>query len=944
MKKLNSLYPLLTILLIAASCGGQKKTSIRLAQKGDVKLVALGVSNVEDLKQRAKSLGVKIKGKSVLTLSGDAEAIAGLELQAGENFFYFEDFPVKVGKAPSFQAQKLPLYLAKEDFGIPNFWKKRPKADGRGVKVGVIDDGISPHQEGFIKTSDGKRKFLKKNSVSSFTTFALKKSEEEESEEWFIAEIDETRQAYGGKVDLDNDGEHSVWTARVSSDLSEACLDINEDSTYQSDECAGSFSETGDYILLEDARFALMLEIDKENKTLQIFQPEKGRDSHGEGVASVLAGHEIAGLKGFDGVAPGAQILDYDLSEDTNKAEEYEYNISTFLEALDWLGSEGAKVANISYSLFFTSAKTQTYMRKALKEIVEQHNMVVSFSAGNNGPGLGSLNRRGIYPSSVLVAGAYVSKELDEYVHGTTGLPEEGRVVYYSSRGPGLGAGPTLISPLSSLTNSAPDGGHRAFSGTSSASPALAGAAAVLISAIEQEGLEYNAETVVHALRLSGKKLKNEPHIFQGNGLPQVEKALAIYKELAAGKKRMRVEVEVNKQRVDGVASQGILLKASRDQETYSAEVFFKGAMSALAPASARINRLDPVRLEYTAGISGPSRLWVSQSWSSANIDVAPKKMLQNKLEAFGEIRLVSARDNSVLATVPVTVINDADVSGSPSASFELGAQEGKRFHLNVPKGVKGFKVKMDVLQGDQAAARVLVYNPDQVRVAYERAGSEFWVPAEQAGHWQLGVLMRKGTPRGLKLKVSATPLRFELLTKASEADSPEIEILNLGENIVAQARLRPTPEILDRTILSSDELEQGAVIETTGLAKGDYKVKLRPNRKSQLEYFDASCSAQLLDGEEMTLEDSSFSVENDNASVKARCMPFDKGAEFDDKYRWIMSLQKEVEPAAKLLATFAGKKAKSITFLEADPGSYEVELKDPFSDEVITLGTIDLF
>ena len=50
------------------------------------------------------------------------------------------------------------------------------------------------------------------------------------------------------------------------------------------------------------------------------------------------------------------------------------------------------------------------------------------FSAGN-GPGLGSLNRSGIYPDVSMRVGAFVGKELDEYVHGVTGLPEDGRVI-----------------------------------------------------------------------------------------------------------------------------------------------------------------------------------------------------------------------------------------------------------------------------------------------------------------------------------------------------------------------------------------------------------------------------------------------------------------------------------------------------------------------------------
>ena len=137
---------------------------------------------------------------------------------------------------------------------------------------------------------------------------------------------------------------------------------------------------------------------------------------------------KVGGL--FDGIAPGAQIIDYDLSETSQLPSESIYTIGKFLKAVDTLASNGAEVINISYSLYFSSHKSQKVMAQAIQELVKIHNCVIVFSAGNNGPGLGSLNRTSIYPSSVLRVGAYASKELDQLVHGVSGLPEEGRVIY----------------------------------------------------------------------------------------------------------------------------------------------------------------------------------------------------------------------------------------------------------------------------------------------------------------------------------------------------------------------------------------------------------------------------------------------------------------------------------------------------------------------------------
>ena len=935
---MKKLLPIICVLVLA-SCGGQKKSNITLSTTGQAELIVLGVNNIEEIKTRAQALGIKAKGSRVLTLKGDSEQIAKLQFSMAENFEYFGNEPVIAEKQQSFDPKKMPLYLAKKDFGLIDFWKTRPQADGRGVKVGVIDDGISPHQEGFIKTSTGERKFLKKSSSSTFTVFDLKPVEN-----GYEAEVDETRPAFYGELDLNADGEQTTWKAFVNEELSKACVDVNENGAYEENECAGSFSTTGAFVHLKDPRFVFMFEINKENKTLRIFQPEKGGDSHGEGVASVMAGYKIGGLEGFDGVAPGSQILDYDLSEYSNVAEENEYTLSTFLEALDWLGSEGAKVVNISYSLFFTSAKTQSFMNKALEEIITKHNMVVSFSAGNNGPGLGSLNRRGIYPSSALIAGAYVSKELDEYVHGVTGLPEEGRVIYYSSRGPGLGAGPTLISPLSSLTNSTPDGGHRAFSGTSSASPALAGAAAALISAVEQEGLEFDAPTLVHALRLSGKRLKAEPFIFQGNGLPQIGKALAIYKQLVAGKKPMNIKVEASGTSTDGQRSAGIFLKASKTQGLASSRISLTAEVSKLAPASAQVNLLTPVRIAYSKGISGSSNLWVSSSTSSVYVDIDPAEMLGNKLEAFGEIKIYSSLDNTLLAAVPVTVVNDLNVQDAPEATFELGAQQGLRFPLNVPAGVKGFKVKAQVMEGDPDVAAIAVYDPNHIRLTQRRTSTDLWVDAQTPGFWQVGVFMTKGTPRGLKVKVSIEPIQVELATRVARADSPKIQVENFGAALNGKVSLTRLPETVANVFLSSNEINEGAKLDLD-LEEGEYTLNFTPSKKSDLEYLYANCSVKKTDSEGKVALSSSkaISVDEKGASVSARCMPFDKGADFGSSVEWHMKISRTFETKTERI-DLKSESSSSASFSALETGAYTVELEDAFGTGSVRLGIVHLF
>ena len=63
--------------------------------------------------------------------------------------------------------------LAKKEFGLPQFLKKYPTYDGRGVVTGVIDDGISPHHTGFQKRRQVREKYIAHFSHSSAYTFDL---------------------------------------------------------------------------------------------------------------------------------------------------------------------------------------------------------------------------------------------------------------------------------------------------------------------------------------------------------------------------------------------------------------------------------------------------------------------------------------------------------------------------------------------------------------------------------------------------------------------------------------------------------------------------------------------------------------------------------------------------------------------------------------------------
>lgn len=924
---------LLSLSLLLTSCGerSSKKQNLVLGTSGPTEVVVVGADNASEIYEQAKTLGIDVSGDSILVLKGDSEKIEKLEFTTNENFDYIRDQSVQIPIETDFTPDRKALYLAKKDFGFEEFAQKFPEADGRGVKVGVIDDGISPNQQGFLKTSTGERKFLLKGSQSSLMTFGLS------------GEIDEAKNAFDGKIDFNRNGKTEKLILKYEAETKKVCIDMNANNTLEDNECKGTFGATGEYFTLADGSSTVLTEVDPGKGEIQLFLPENGTDSHGEGVASVLAGYQIGGIQGFDGVAPGSQIVDYDLSHPTDKNSEREFSIGTLLNALDWVGKNGAEVANISYSLFFASAKTQAFMNKALSEIVKKHNLVVSFSAGNNGPGLGSLNRRGIYPDSVLVAGAYISKELDEHVHGVTGIPDEGRVVYYSSRGPGLGTGPLLISPLSSLTNGTPDRGHLAFNGTSSASPALAGAAALLISALKQNGLPVDAETVVQALRQSGKQLYNEPFIFQGYGLPKLVNAFEIYKQLIAGNKFMLVDATSDSDSSDGVRHRGIFIRTSENDGIVSKRILMAGKASPLATADARINLLTPVRIEYSEGISGANRLWVSTGESRFFIDIDPDAILAGKHEAFGEIRIISDIDNSLMAIVPVTIVNDEVLNRRLTNEFVVGSQDGKRMHFYVPPGVRGFRVNVETIDGEDRYARVSVFDPDQIRTVQKSVGSDLWINVSKPGYYQVGLVINGGSERKLKAKITVDTMNIVVKSKIINAASPALLISNRSSNLSAKLRLTPVSvEVASKIFGPADLNGPGFEIENE-MAEGAYRAVLSMNDEADLSYEYSTCGTRILlkDGT-IQLQDGTATVPPAGAKVLFRCMPFEKGLNLDNEsISWTLRVLSQGSTQEKRLDVARNATAR-VAFDALKSGLYSVEIQDPITGDIVSLGRIE--
>ena len=272
---------------------------------------------------------------------------------------------------------------------------------------------------------------------------------------------------------------------------------------------------------------------------------------HGTHVAGIVAGSGLMSNGAYAGMAPDVDIVSLRVLGDDCSGK-----TSDVIEALEWVGKNyrqyNIKVVNLSLGhavleSIFTDPMVQAVERLSRK------GLVVVTAAGNKGinpktgnPGYGGVGVPCNAPSAICVG------SLD--TEGTPSLDDD-HVADSSSRGPtryDLLAKPDLVAPgvkivslaakdsrlftsFPSLRVNALDGQPRYFmlSGTSMASPAVAGAAALVLGA----NPKLSVHTVKIVLQFTARLIKHTDVLTQGAGALNVTGALTLAKAINPGAK-----------------------------------------------------------------------------------------------------------------------------------------------------------------------------------------------------------------------------------------------------------------------------------------------------------------------------------------------------------------------------------------------------------------------
>ena len=157
--------------------------------------------------------------------------------------------------------------------------------------------------------------------------------------------------------------------------------------------------------------------------------------SHGTHVAGIAAGHDIYGVAGFDGVAPGAQLLGLKIA---NSAQGGISTSGSMLRALDYAirFAESRRlplVLNLSFGVG-NEIEGEARIDRLIDSVLARHpGVVATISAGNDGPGLSTIGFPGSATRPISVGATLPGAFLPPSSTGATS-PDHARVLQRARR------------------------------------------------------------------------------------------------------------------------------------------------------------------------------------------------------------------------------------------------------------------------------------------------------------------------------------------------------------------------------------------------------------------------------------------------------------------------------------------------------------------------------
>ncbi|MFZ3470191.1 S8 family serine peptidase [Streptomyces sp. 4.24] len=451
--------------------------------------------------------------------------------------------------------------------GALDFLKKNPKADGRGVTIGVLDSGVDLGHPALQKTTTGERKIVDWVTATdpladgdatwraqitpvtggTFTAGGGSWKAPEGSFQW--SRFTESITANGDmKGDVNRDGDTTdrfgllydpvAGTVRVDTDQDNDFTNNEPMKPYKDGYQIGYFGTDNPATEVAE-RIPFVIEIRKDvpmdplggdwiGKKADFVNVGIIESEHGTHVAGITAANGLFG-GAMNGEAPGAKVVSSRACSWSGGCT----NIALTEGMIDLVVNRGVDIVNMSIGGLPALNDGNNARSELYKNLIDTYGVQLVISAGNEGPGVNTIGDPGL-ADKVISVGAAVSKETWAANYGS-GVAKKYNMFPFSSRGPREDGGftPTITAPGASINTiqtwlpGAPvkeagynlPAGYGMLQGTSMSSPQAAGASALLISAAKQQKIALTPASLRIALTSSAKKIDDVPAHAQGAGL-----------------------------------------------------------------------------------------------------------------------------------------------------------------------------------------------------------------------------------------------------------------------------------------------------------------------------------------------------------------------------------------------------------------------------------------
>jgi hypothetical protein len=442
------------------------------------------------------------------------------------------------------------------DTGAAAFTAAHPTWDGRGTTIGIVDSGVDLDHPALATTTTGERKitdwvtatdpftdddptWLKMSTQVTGPSFSFSgNSYVAPAGSYRVAMFTEGDPRLGGEVgsDVNRDGDTTdrfavLWDPTAGT----VRVDTNQDRNLANDQVLTDYAKKFDVghfgtdnpatDIHESMPF--VVQTDGKNKVVNIGIAS---GEHGSHVAGITAANQMFG-GAMSGAAPGAKLKSVRVCMFITGCTSH-----ALIEGMTFIAKQG-NVDVINMSIGGLPALNDGNNTRAVlyNRLVEQYNVQIFISAGNNGSGVNTIGDPAV-ASRVLAVGSYISKETWQKNYGSDSTYVD-NLHGFSSRGPREDGGfkPEIVAPGAAISTTpmwetsspvagtyALPAGYSMLQGTSMASPQAAGVGSLLVSAAKQTGVQSQPAQLREALTSSARLLGRYGAYEQGNGLIDV--------------------------------------------------------------------------------------------------------------------------------------------------------------------------------------------------------------------------------------------------------------------------------------------------------------------------------------------------------------------------------------------------------------------------------------